>query len=154
MRISKQRLLDGFSDCPLNDEIDRCFSSITILDGKRNLEKIHIYFQTICDGKRELSPIIIDGQNETDESNCQYWQCNNTYSRCDRYWLCSDGSDEVNCQDSICPICYHSCVFRNDTSQISCLPLNHADNNIDDCLGGTDEPHKYYFHFVHLHNNL
>ena len=46
--ISKQRLLDGFSDCPLNDihqrfkcphdEIDRCFSSITILDGKRNCQ--------------------------------------------------------------------------------------------------------------------
>ena len=35
-----------------------------------NYIKRNISFQTICDGYAELSPIFIDGQNETE---CERW---------------------------------------------------------------------------------
>ncbi|CAF4843586.1 unnamed protein product, partial [Rotaria sp. Silwood1] len=85
----------------------KCFSPITIEDEKNNCEKgedeiiskgwIHNgnTFQMICDGRpTELLPVLIDEQNETDETECEHWPCNNTYSRCDGFWLCKDGADD------------------------------------------------------------
>ncbi|CAF1449836.1 unnamed protein product [Rotaria sordida] len=135
---------------------EKCFASLIVHDGKidckygedeidKNQEMIkkHIYFQTICDGKTELLPVLIDGQNETDETQCHNWPCNNTYSRCDQFWLCNDGADEVNCPTSTCPALHHECVFPNDTSKVSCLPITKAHNGVIDCLGGTDERGRY-----------
>ncbi|CAF2964240.1 unnamed protein product, partial [Rotaria sp. Silwood2] len=93
----------------------------------------------ICDGKTDLLPLLINGQNETDETQCHHWPCNNTYSRCDQFWLCKNGADEINCPSSTCPEFHHECIFPNDTSKISCLPITSAYNGINDCLGGTDE---------------
>jgi hypothetical protein len=133
-------------DCP--NEVDE-------LPKEEDFKKIHIYFQTICDGKTDLSPVLIDERYETDETGCEHWPCNNTYTRCDKYWLCKDGADEVNCPYSTCPQFEHSCVFLNDTSKVSCLPIARAGNGIIDCLGASDEPHdcqrvtadwfQYYF---------
>ncbi|CAF1234211.1 unnamed protein product [Rotaria sp. Silwood1] len=99
----------------------------------------HIYFQTICDGKIDLLPVLIDGQYQTDETECDSWLCNNTYSRCDRFWLCKNGADEINCPSSNCSEYEHSCVFPNDTSKVSCLPIHQVDDNIIHCIGATDE---------------
>ncbi|CAF3547870.1 unnamed protein product [Rotaria sp. Silwood1] len=77
----------------------------------------------------------IDGRDETDENECEYWPCNNTYTRCDGLWSCKDGADEVNCPSSTCPEFQHSCVFLNDTSTVSCLPIARAGDGIVDCLG-------------------
>ena len=167
--ISKHRLVDGIQDCPLNDDEKfnqscslndahyrfacsadhniKCFAPFTIKDNRENCKygedehENHIYFQTICDGIRELLPVLINGQNETDETNCEYWECNNTYTRCDKFWSCKNGIDEINCPNSTCPEFHHSCVFPNDTSNVSCLPISQAGNDIDDCLGGLDERH-------------
>ncbi|CAF0960838.1 unnamed protein product, partial [Rotaria sordida] len=139
-----------------NDNNEKCFASLVIQDGKKDckygedesnkkqqmIEK-HIYFQTICDGITELLPVLIDGKNETDETQCHDWPCNNTYSRCDQFWLCKDGADEVNCPSSTCPELYHECVFPNDTSKVSCLPITKVNNGVYDCLGGTDERRRF-----------
>ncbi|CAF4819880.1 unnamed protein product, partial [Rotaria sp. Silwood2] len=102
----------------------------------------HIYFQTICDGKKDLLPIFIDGQNETDETECDSWLCYNTYSRCDQYWLCKNGADEVNCPSSNCSEYEHECVFPNDTSKVSRLPIHQVGDDIIHCLGATDERYR------------
>ncbi|CAF1394360.1 unnamed protein product [Rotaria magnacalcarata] len=161
---------DRTKDCD-NGEDERCIDELLVEN--------HIYFQTICDGNRDLLPVLIDGRYETDETECQFWlcnnmysrcdrfwlckngadevncpfsncsefehscvfPCNNTYSRCDRFWLCKNGADEVNCPFSNCSEFEHSCVFPNDTSKVSCLPINQAGDSVIHCLGATDERH-------------
>ncbi|CAF1033075.1 unnamed protein product [Adineta steineri] len=139
-----------------SDGDEKCFASLVIYDRKKDckygedetsvlpeIRQKHISFQTICDGRTDLLPVLIDGRNETDETQCHYWSCNNTYSRCDKFWLCQDGADEINCPSSPCPALHHECVFLNDTFRVSCLPINRANNSITDCLGATDERKQY-----------
>ncbi|CAF0845758.1 unnamed protein product [Adineta steineri] len=139
-----------------SDGDEKCFALLVTYDRKENckygedeisvskqLTQKHISFQTICDGRTEILPVLIDGRNETDETQCHYWPCNNTYSRCDRFWLCKDGADEINCPYSSCSGLHHECVFPNDTSRVSCLPINRANNSVTDCLGATDERKGY-----------
>lgn len=107
------------------------------------VRKQHIYFPYICDGKTELTPMFIDGRNETDETDCEHWLCNNTYSRCDRFWLCPNGADEVDCTHSNCSKHHHQCVYPNDPLKLSCLPIAKAGDGIIDCLGASDERKMY-----------
>ncbi|UJR12620.1 hypothetical protein I4U23_016795 [Adineta vaga] len=134
---------------------EKCFASLIIEDKKedctngvdenieKNLIRTSIYFQTICDVRTDLLPILIDDEYETDETKCDDWPCSNTYTRCNRHWLCKDGADEVDCLSSTCPVLHHSCIFHNDTSKVSCLPIHQAGDGIDNCLGGTDERKSY-----------
>ena len=151
----------SLSDCEQRfkcsgDQKETCFASLVIRDRKNHCpsgedelseklqwQKKHVYFPTICDGKTELLPVWIDERNETDETECQYWPCSNTYTRCDQFWFCDNGADEVNCPPSTCPTHQHSCIDPNNRSQISCLPLIRAGDGFDDCLGGTDERTQY-----------
>ncbi|UJR29387.1 hypothetical protein I4U23_010599 [Adineta vaga] len=139
MCVAPLNIQDGKKDCPYGEDEYR----------KQNMSlKTHIYFQKICDGIEELLPILIDGQNETDETECIHWQCNNTYTRCDGYWSCEDGADEFNCLPWICPDLHQSCIFLNDTSRVSCLPISQVNDDIIDCLGATDE--RNYCQSVYL----
>jgi hypothetical protein len=140
-------------NCSING-IYKCFASLIIGDDKNDCEDKQdenqrgdqpiylreIHFPMICDGIEHLSPILIDGQNETDETNCEHWECNNTYTRCNRVWSCRNGADEIGCSQSTCSEFEHRCVFPNDTTKVSCLPISHADDGVVDCLGATDEP--------------
>ncbi|CAF1199696.1 unnamed protein product [Adineta ricciae] len=171
--ISKYRLVDGFKDCPYQDDEDysescelsdsddrfrcfndqkRCFAHIIVGNiyydcptGEDESEigkfmgKYHIYFQTICNGYEELIPIMIDGRNETDETECEYWPCDSIYNRCDGIWTCKNGIDEINCKDSICPSFHHMCVFPNEPNKLQCIRLNQTGNDNIDCLGASDE---------------
>ncbi|CAF1407518.1 unnamed protein product [Adineta ricciae] len=137
-------LVNGSKVCFAPFAIDNTFSDCTGGEDEFNeneeLLQKQIYFQKLCDGIEELVPVLIDDNYETDETNCNSWLCNNTYTRCDRFWSCKNGADEVNCPPSTCPIFQHRCVFPNDTSKISCLPISQADDGIIDCLGASDEP--------------
>ncbi|UJR34378.1 hypothetical protein I4U23_021786 [Adineta vaga] len=152
--ISKYRLCDHIRDCDYNDD-EQCslFSNICSNNSSQcsnesliieSLRK-HISFQIICDGFTELFPILINNErNETDETECEQWPCNNSYTRCDGFWNCFNGADEINCQSSSslllnCSFNNHICV-SSKTNQFICLSLEQADNGIIDCLGGTDEP--------------
>ena len=136
--------------CMLSTMTEKSFCHDTSLD--IGYIQNHISFTTICDGFTELVPIIIDGRSETDETGCEYWQCNNTYTRCDGLWNCLDGADEVACDSPSllsCPLHHHVCISPA-TNQFMCLPLTKANDGVVDCLGGTDETrlcrpsgHKY-----------
>lgn len=84
-----------------------------------------ISFQTICDGFVELFPIIANEQNQTDETECQQWPCDNMYTHCNGIWNCLNGADEINCNlspSSNCPKDHHPCVSPY-TNQFMCLPI-------------------------------
>ena len=34
---------------------------------------------------------------ETDETECEQWECNNIYTHCDEIWNCPNGEDEIGC---------------------------------------------------------
>ncbi|UJR38545.1 hypothetical protein I4U23_031211 [Adineta vaga] len=129
---------DGNCDC--NKEGDSFCEDEHKTD---NFTKRTILFQTICDGIQELYPIMINGINETDETECQQWECDNIYTHCDGFWNCFYGEDEMNCPSLSsspvnCSLDYRLCVTKN-TSEFMCLPINKINDGIVDCLGGTDE---------------
>ncbi|CAF1039274.1 unnamed protein product [Adineta steineri] len=121
--ISSINILDGKSDCPLDDD-------------EKQIRPIH--FTLLCDGfvSREAAPD--DPEKETDESNCEEWSCNNQYTRCDGQWQCDNGEDETNCPGSPCSPNHHLCISIN-TFELICLPLALTNNGIIDCFGASDE---------------
>jgi hypothetical protein len=144
--ISKHRLCDNMTDCDYGDD-EQCSSITNSSECTGNFSDIdyfrkYISFSTICDGFTELIPVLIDGRNETDETECEQWPCNNIYTRCDGFWNCFNGEDELDCDSSplfICPRDHHICVSPN-TTKFMCLPLKQAHDGHIDCLGATDEP--------------
>lgn len=95
-------------------------------------------FSVLCDGYTDLRVVSFDGFNHTDESECEHFPCNNTYTRCDGVWSCANGADEVNCPPSTCPLLHHMCVSPY-TFELECLPIKQANDGIIDCLGSSDE---------------
>ncbi|CAF3923657.1 unnamed protein product [Rotaria sordida] len=135
--IRRNHVENHICDCKV-DEYGMCDDEDLELNQKRR----QITFSTICDSSVDLLPIMINGQNQTDETNCEQWPCNNTYTRCDNFWSCLDGADEVDCDPTPlikCPPYHHICVSLN-TYQLICLPIERANDGIIHCLGGIDEP--------------
>ncbi|CAF4693008.1 unnamed protein product [Rotaria sp. Silwood2] len=130
---------------------NKCFSPILVridngvcLEGEYSPDLIQqnrrLYFQTVCDGVIDLLLflILINGQKHMDETECDMWQCNNSYTRCDGNWNCFNGADEVNCPPSKCGLFEHMCVSPLNNSLI-CLPIEKAGDGNVDCLGALDE---------------
>ncbi|CAF1600432.1 unnamed protein product [Rotaria sp. Silwood1] len=164
--ISKHRVLDGVHDCYKGaDEIgidtcqwnhkhrfkcsfeNKCISDVQVrnaikdcLGGEDEIlySSQRLLYQKLCNGFVHMSSVLIDGMNETDETHCDYWPCNNLYTRCDGAWNCLNGADELNCVLTNCPGDTHECVSPI-TKKIMCLPIHQAGNGIVDCLGSTDE---------------
>ncbi|CAF1130475.1 unnamed protein product [Adineta steineri] len=135
--IHHGKVNDGLCHCG-NNEYGLCDDE----DEECQAVGTHLSFPTVCDGFINLFPVNIDGRNETDETECERWQCNNTYTRCDGFWNCFNGADEAHCDTSVslnCPSDHHMCISPI-TNQLTCLPLAKANDGIIDCLGATDEP--------------
>ncbi|UJR17276.1 hypothetical protein I4U23_004170 [Adineta vaga] len=136
--IPKALVTDEKCDCGYNNEVF-CEDEHEY----ENFTRRTISFQTMCDRFRDVYPITIDEQNQTDETECEQWECDNVYTRCDGIWNCWDGQDEMGCKilSSIfnCTSNTRICVTLN-TSQLTCLPFDKINDGHVDCLGGTDEP--------------
>ena len=102
-------------------------------------------FYQICDGFIDA----IEGNN-TDETNCPHdWthECNSLWTRCNSYWQCRNGRDELNCNEfdlkwPNLPSCIAQQQFYcvNQTSrQLECYSNALAGNDWEDCVGGVDE---------------
>ena len=159
--ISIHRLADENKDCCMNDDENYqdscllhdkyrlhcpnqslCLSSLhSIYDCPESENQYYdqIPFHIFCNGFKEQIFEDTNGQTYTDESECNYWPCNNIYSRCDGYWLCSNGEDENNCDENLCPFGTHPCILSMNYSFI-CLSAERIGDGITDCLGASDEP--------------
>ncbi|CAF3975438.1 unnamed protein product [Rotaria sp. Silwood2] len=135
--IHQSLVKDGVCDCKLHNSKECEDEDFQIHYIRKNIS-----FQTICDGFTELIPINIKEKNETDETECEQWPCNNIYTRCDGLWNCLNGEDEIGCDLSStfnCSSNHHKCVSPH-TNQLMCLPVTKANDGKIDCLGATDEP--------------
>ncbi len=162
--LSKHRLVDYFKDCydnfdeqyndscALSDQyhrtcrdlepgtnIMRCIPPVILRNSLEEFCKSTVrlpHFPTLCDGYEDYTE-----ETETDETNCEKWQCDNQYTRCDGIWNCRNGADETRCSNPICnEIRGHPCILAN-TTELICLPVANADDGKIDCLGATDERH-------------
>ena len=135
--IVRHLVKDGSCDCT-SFEKGFCDDEDFDVSYARN----RISFQTICDGLTHLLPQLIFAQNETDETTCGLWECNNIYTRCDGLWNCRDGADEINCDPSPtlnCSLNSHICVSP-ETNKLMCLPKEKVSDGNIDCVGAADEP--------------
>ncbi|CAF4395012.1 unnamed protein product [Rotaria sp. Silwood2] len=135
--IHHSRLRDGFCDGPVYGHAWCEGEHLSTTYAEKNTS-----FQSICNGFIQLASINIEGKNETDETECEKWPCNNIYTRCDEIWHCPNGEDEIGCDLSPILNCFkdhHKCD-SSDTNQLICLPAKKANDGKIDCLGATDEP--------------
>ncbi|CAF4247016.1 unnamed protein product [Rotaria sp. Silwood2] len=150
--ISKHRLLDGISDCyfgedesfptcQLNDsqgficesERNKCLSPIALNNGNNDCKgkedeiiengltilKENIPFGLLCDNQNH--PLLVES-NETDETNCEHWPCNNPYVRCNSFRNCANGTDGLNCPKLKCQSNDVQCP-KTLLTNMFCIPL-------------------------------
>ncbi|CAF1399992.1 unnamed protein product [Adineta ricciae] len=155
--ISKYRLMDGITDCHLNDDeqingsccLDnqtlrfqcpqdrQCRPSLyprakCLCDQEIHLSTIDFY--QICDRIDDLPLLLIDGRNHSDETDCEHWVCKNMYTQCDDFPNCANGEDEMNCLSI-----YRSTTLDNE-NDTELLAINSTEVGI--CGRGLYVPHR------------
>ena len=107
----------------------------------RSQHKRRISFQTLCNRFIDINPMMIDGREQSDETNCEHWDCDNAYTHNDSIWNCPNGQDELPPRSSfMCTSSEQYCISPL-TYNLSCLPIQKANDGQLDCIGGTDELH-------------
>ncbi|UJR24163.1 hypothetical protein I4U23_027129 [Adineta vaga] len=149
--ISKYRIIDSITDCYLNDDEQAYELSCLLNETSRfqcpnekqcrsplfsqkicsssfeiNINKLLFY--QICNQIVDLPFILINGRNHSDETDCEYWICNNIYTRCDNIHHCINGEDEQNCTKIISSQDFLSSISL-ETALI--YPLLNITNEID-----------------------
>jgi hypothetical protein len=97
--------------------------------------ELQFHFKLFVMVYTHLAPRIIEGQSETDETNCEQWLLIHIYNRC-------NGSNEINCDPSPslnCSTNHHVCVSPK-TNKLICLPIEKANDGTIDCLSAAAEP--------------
>ncbi|CAF1449187.1 unnamed protein product [Adineta steineri] len=146
-----------FPTCQLNDSKrficasnpEKCLSLVAIENGikdcehgddewpenRRDIQKNPMPFAIFCDGEKDL--FLMDAFNNTDETNCEWWPCNNPYSRCDNAWHCFNGADELNCPDAQCSLSEHLCRYRGSEKPICVSYLHFMEKPLQSVTGPT-----------------
>ncbi|CAF4085278.1 unnamed protein product, partial [Adineta steineri] len=164
--ISKYRIVDGIPDCFLKDDEQAfelsCLLNQTLRFQCPNLKQCHsplisssicsrpidinyekILFYQICDRIADLPLILINGQNHSDETDCEHWQCNNIYTRCDGFRNCFDGEDEEYCIEPITLTHFFFCTSPQNYKQM-CLPVGQIISETADCFGASSDEFQYF----------
>ena len=130
--LSPTLIHNMWSDCKDNsDETDENYSQ----------RQQRISFPKLCNGYTDLKPLIINGREQSDETDCEHWPCDYTYTRDDGIWQCPNGQDELpHATSFICPFSEQYCVSPV-TYNLSCLAISKVNDGHVDCIGGTDERH-------------
>ncbi|CAF2695456.1 unnamed protein product [Rotaria sp. Silwood2] len=144
---------EQFSTCQLNDStrficasnFNKCLSMIAVNDGKSDCQNGEDEWPN---NRRNIlinkaPPIGIFCDNET---NCEWWPCNNIYSRCDNQWHCLNGYDELNCPQTNCSLNEHKCYYGD--YQYLCIPVDHLIEKYSNC----DE--SYIIRKIYLNNQI
>ncbi|CAF3978611.1 unnamed protein product, partial [Rotaria sp. Silwood1] len=121
--LSPVTLGNKAADCP-DSEDEQAFTGLTIIK--------HIPFAYVCDDWIDYRVV---GQEETDETHCEWWPCNNVYVRCNKHWDCMNGIDELGCSYSHCALNEHLCQDTINNGQLYCLPLEYIfETYLDPCV--------------------
>ncbi|CAF1192557.1 unnamed protein product [Adineta steineri] len=165
--ISKYRILDGISDCFLKDD-EQALSELSCLLNQTSqfqcpnkkqcrsrffptsicsfsiqINHDDIPFYKICDRIMDLPIVLIDGRNHSDETDCEDWQCNNIYTRCDGFRNCLNGHDEEHCMQPITLKHFFYCTSSQNYTQM-CLPAGQVINQIVACFGASSDEFQYF----------
>ena len=126
----------------VHDKYNDCIGGEDEMADADNRKRVDNYvpFQILCDGFEEYSINTESQAVETDETHCDMWPCNNQYTRCNIYFNCPNGADEVQCPWHSCSGQHLPCVDPV-SAKLTCLPLALVNNNVTDCLGSSDERH-------------
>ncbi|CAF3768257.1 unnamed protein product [Rotaria sp. Silwood1] len=137
---------EQFSTCQLNDStrficplnFNKCLSMIAVNDGEDEwpYNRWNILINKappigiFCDSENDLS--LSNTFNNTDETNCEWWPCNNLYSRCDNKWHCLNGYDELNWPQINCSLNEHKCYYE-DYYRYLCISVDHLMEKYSNC---------------------
>ncbi|UJR34648.1 hypothetical protein I4U23_027425 [Adineta vaga] len=133
--LSSVAVGNGAPDCPLGeDEIFSYTQNLVIL----------VPFVELCNhyNNRKIVSLML---TETDESNCDWWPCNNPYTYCDKYWNCPNGEDEINCPNTKCSFNEHEC-YKDYFESPYCIPLIHMYEKYLDSCNDTFLLREFYFY--------
>ncbi|CAF0752094.1 unnamed protein product [Adineta steineri] len=157
--ISNYRILDGISDCFLKDDEQavelscslnqtsrfqcpnekQCRSPLfskSICSSSIQINHDDIPFYKICDRIMDFPMMAIDGRNHSDETDCEDWQCNNIYTRCDGFRNCLNGKDEEKCTQPINIKHILFCISPHNYP-MKCLPADQVSGGAVDCFRGS-----------------
>ena len=92
-----------------------------------------IPFPSLCNRNLEgIIPMMVS--DNPDETHCDWWPCDNPYTRCDGLWQCINGFDELNCPNNPCLSNEYKCSIGN-TDSFYCLPKSQLYSTyIVDCV--------------------